>query len=157
MLVNSYHRTYGLDTIITRCVNNYGPRQHTEKLIPKVISNAKYDVQVPVYGTGDNVREWIHVLDHCAAIHTAAISGESGQIYNIGSGCEISNIELVRGILQRMDKPERLIEFVEDRKGHDFRYAIDSSKIRNLDWAPSIDSLDKFMTDGLDDTIAWFD
>jgi dTDP-glucose 4,6-dehydratase len=156
MLVNSYNRTYGLHTVTTRCVNNYGPRQHREKLVPKVISNALNDEPIPVYGTGDNIREWIHVLDHCTGIYTAYTQGSPGETYNIGSGVEMNNIDLVKAIIKKTGSSEELIEFVTDRKGHDFRYAIDSSKLRKLGWSPSYDSRDMFLNDGLEETINWY-
>jgi|10_taG_2_1085330.scaffolds.fasta_scaffold00094_53 dTDP-glucose 4,6-dehydratase len=156
MLVNSYNRTYGVHTITTRCVNNYGPRQHREKLVPKVISNALNDIPIPVYGLGENIREWIHVMDHCSGIYTAYTQGSSGETYNIGSGVEMTNIDLVKAILKKTGKPEDLIEFVTDRQGHDFRYAIDSTKIRNLGWTPSYDTFNLFLDEGLEETINWY-
>ena len=132
LLVRSYHKTYGLNVVTTRCCNNYGPRQDTEKLLPKVISNALNDVSIPVYGKGDNVREWIFVEDHCKAILDVFHKGVTGEIYNIGSGYEISNLDLVKKVLQSVDKPFNLIKFVTDRPGHDFRYSIDSNKLKSL-------------------------
>ena len=157
MLVNAYHRTYDINTIVTRCCNNYGPRQHREKLIPTVISNALNDVPIPVYGKGTNIREWINVYDHCTAIKTVFDCGESGEVYNLGSGVEITNIDLVKRILKIMNKPASLIKFVNDRPGHDFRYAIDNSKFRSLpdnNWQLKY-SADKF-NEGLEETVSWY-
>jgi dTDP-glucose 4,6-dehydratase len=131
LIVKSYNDTYGLDTIITRCSNNYGPKQHYEKLIPKTITNILNGKSVPVYGTGKNVREWIHVVDHVEAIWTLYKEGISGNVYNIGSGEEMTNLDVITTICNHMNvSPESTINFVEDRKGHDFRYAIDSTKIK---------------------------
>ncbi len=137
MLIHAYHRTYGLDTIITRCTNNFGPYQFPEKLIPKTIIRAKLGLKIPLYGKGKNVRDWIYVEDHCEAIETVLNKGKAGEIYNISSGNELENIEVVSTILKLMNKPTTLIEYVEDRPGHDLRYSLDSSKIRNqLGWRP---------------------
>ncbi len=135
--VNAYNHTYGLDTIITRCSNNYGPCQYPEKLIPLVIKLATKNSPIPVYGDGTNVRDWIHVYDHCRGIWDALRRGISGEIFNFGGNCELSNLVLVKRILEIMDKSSSLINFVTDRKGHDFRYAIDSSKAKKvLGWEP---------------------
>jgi len=140
LLVNSYLKTYKLDTCITRCCNNYGERQNREKLLPKVIINALADHDIPVYGQGDNVREWIYVKDHCEAIVKVMLEGLPGNIYNIGTANTISNICLVKKVLSILKKDESLISFVEDRKGHDFKYFIDSNKIKQtLSWSPSTD------------------
>lgn len=143
MLVRSYHKTYGLDTVITNCSNNFGPRQHSEKLIPTVIRNALAGNPIPIYGMGTNVRDWLYVSDHCSALDKVFQAGKSGEVYNIGTHNELNNIELVRRLCQVMDelmpthKPyEQLIQFVADRPGHDYRYAIDPSKIQNLGWQP---------------------
>ena len=137
MLVLAYVRTYGLKAMITRCTNNYGPYQFPEKLIPKAIIRASMNMKIPVYGTGKNVRDWIYVKDHCEAISLVLGKGEKGEIYNISSGEEKTNFEVVREILGIMDKNEDdLIEFVEDRPGHDIRYSLDSSKIRELGGVP---------------------
>jgi len=149
--VRAYHKTHGLNTIVTNCCNNYGPRQHKEKLIPTVISNALQDLPIPVYGNGGNIREWIYVDDHCDALIKLADHGSAGESYCIGSGREISNLELVKKILSIMDKPESLIRFVEDRKGHDYRYALDSTKMHHEFWMPKT----KFET-GLRKTLAWY-
>ncbi|MBE9594799.1 MAG: GDP-mannose 4,6-dehydratase, partial [Proteobacteria bacterium] len=128
-------RTYGLNAVITRCTNNYGPYQFPEKLIPKAIIRAKMDMSIPIYGTGKNVRDWIFVKDHCEAINLVLNKGERGEIYNVSSGEEKTNLEVVNGILDIMGKRD-LIEFVEDRPGHDIRYSLDSSKIKKLGWKP---------------------
>ena len=129
LLTLAYRRTYGLPITISRCSNNYGPYQNPEKLIPKTIMLAEANQPIPIYGTGENIRDWIHVKDHCRAIDAIIHQGKDGEIYNVGGDNEISNINLVRKILRTMNKPESLIIFVEDRKGHDRRYAIDSSKL----------------------------
>lgn len=131
LLVLSYHRTYGLDVTISRCSNNFGQYQNEEKLIPKTIKLASEDKPIPIYGNGLNIRDWIYVKDHCRAVDTIMRNGKNGEIYNIGNNTEISNIELVKLILSIMNKPDSLITFTEDRKGHDLRYAIDNSKIIN--------------------------
>jgi len=152
LMVRSFNKTYGLDTVITRCSNNYGPYQFPEKLIPLMITNALEDKDLPVYGDGMNVRDWIYVLDHCRAIWTVLDKGASGEIYNIGGGSEIENINLVKMILQILDKPESHIKFVKDRPGHDRRYAIDCAKIeRQLGWKP----LTSF-EEGLEKTVRWY-
>jgi len=150
MLVLSYVRTYGLNATITRCTNNYGPFQFPEKLIPKTIIRAKMDMKVPVYGAGKNVRDWIHVKDHCKALALVIDKGASGEIYNISSGEEETNLAVVRNILGIIGKPD-LIEFVEDRPGHDVRYSLDSSKIRGLGWKP-VQSLEE----GIKQTVEWY-
>ena len=121
MLVNSYHITYGCDTLITRCTNNYGPRQFPEKLIPKIILLAEKNKKIPVYGNGQNLRDWLHVNDHCNAINLVLEHGKSGESYNISSNNEVDNMTIIKKILSIMNKSESLIEFVEDRPGHDFR------------------------------------
>ena len=152
LLAMAYHRTYGLNVTISRCSNNYGPCQHTEKLIPLMITNALADKPLPVYGSGENVRDWIHVSDHCSAVDLIIHSGRNGEIYNIGGSCEMRNIDIVRLICRELGKPETLISHVADRKGHDLRYAIDSSKLRSeLGWYPKI----KF-ADGIRDTIEYY-
>ena len=135
LLVNSFVKTYDLDCVITRCTNNYGPRQFYEKLIPKSIFLANQDKKIPIYGKGKNIRDWIFVDDHCDAVYNVLMNGESGQSYNISANNEIDNISLVKKILEIMDKPSDLINFVEDRPGHDLRYSLDSTKISNsLGW-----------------------
>lgn len=150
--VRSFYHTYGVPTLITRCSNNYGPRQFTEKLIPLMISNVLDGKSLPIYGDGLNVRDWIHVDDHCSAVWEVYERGKIGEVYNIGSDNEWSNGELVRKILSMMDKWSAKIEYVNDRLGHDRRYAINSSKIhKELGWYPKIS-----FEDGLKSTIEWY-
>jgi dTDP-glucose 4,6-dehydratase len=152
LLVMAYHRTYGLPVTISRCSNNYGPYQFPEKLIPLMIANALADKPLPVYGTGENVRDWLYVEDHCRAIDMILQNGRDGEVYNIGGHNERSNLEVVKTILHQLGKPESLITFVGDRKGHDLRYAIDPSKIHaELGWLPET----KF-DDGIRQTIDWY-
>ena len=152
LLVESYYKTFKLNTSITRCCNNYGPYQHKEKLLPKTILNALNNHSVPVYGKGENMREWIYVVDHCEAILKVYRKGKAGQTYNIGTGVLYKNIDLVRSVLELLERKEDLIEFVEDRKGHDFIYAIDCSKTANeIGWQASID-----FAEGLRRTIEWY-
>ncbi len=152
LLVNAYYKTFGLPTNITRCSNNYGPYQFPEKLIPLMINNALSNKKLPVYGKGINVRDWICVTDHCAAILKVLLNGRIGKTYNIGGNSEIANIDLVKKLLKQLDKPESLITFVKDRPGHDLRYAINNDKItRELNWKPMI-SFNK----GLELTIQWY-
>jgi dTDP-glucose 4,6-dehydratase len=150
MLVLAYVRTYGLNAVITRCTNNYGSYQSPEKLIPKAIIRAVMDKKIPIYGTGKNVRDWIYVSDHCEAINLVLEEGEKGGIYNIASGEEKSNLELVSTILELMGKKD-LLEFVEDRPGHDVRYSLDSSRIRMLGWKPR-----RKFDDGIKETVDWY-
>jgi dTDP-glucose 4,6-dehydratase len=148
----AYHHTYGLDTVITRCSNNYGPYQFPEKLIPLMILNARDHKPLPVYGDGLYVRDWIHVVDHCRGVLAAALRGRSGEVYNFGARNEAPNLLIVRQILRHLDRPESLIRHVKDRPGHDRRYAIDPSKAeKELNWYPRVD----FAT-GLADTIQWY-
>ena len=152
LLCRSYYHTYEMDISITRCSNNYGPYQFPEKLIPLMINNARQNKPVPVYGDGLNVRDWIHVKDHCAAIYAVLEHGRGGEVYNIGADNERKNIDVVKKILAIMKKPESLIAYVKDRPGHDRRYAIDSTKIKTeLGWKPEI-SFDA----GLLDTVNWY-
>jgi dTDP-glucose 4,6-dehydratase len=152
LLVQSYVHTFGLPAVITRCSNNYGPYQFPEKLLPLFITNLQRDEPVPVYGDGLNVRDWIHVRDHCTAVERVWRAGTPGEVYNIGGRCERTNLELTHLLLEVMGKPTSLIRFVKDRPGHDRRYAIDCSKIeRVLGWRPSV-SFD----DGLRDTVRWY-
>ncbi len=152
LLARSYYRTHGLDVRVTRCSNNYGPNQFPEKLIPLFITNLMEDKKVPVYGEGKNVRDWLHVDDHCRGIHLALTKGEAGNIYNIGGGTEITNIELTRELLRLMDKDESYLEFVEDRLGHDFRYSVNHEKIsRDLGYAPKV-----AFSEGLAATLNWY-
>ena len=152
LLVRAYHKTFGLNVVTTRCCNNYGPHQHTEKLLPKVISNALNDLPIPVYGKGDQVREWIFVEDHCRAIWEIYNNGDNGQIYNIGSGIEVANLDLVKQVLSKLNKPFKLIKFVKDRPGHDFRYSIDSSYFKQL--VPHFKF--KNFDEGVEQTIKWY-
>ena len=152
LLALAAHRTFGQDVVITRCSNNYGPCQFPEKLIPLMISKAMADEALPVYGDGGNVRDWIHVVDHCHGILAALKKGATGAIYNLGADCERTNLEIVHGILEILGKPESLISFVNDRPGHDWRYAIDSAKARDeLDWEPSLG-----FDSGLRETVSWY-
>jgi len=150
--VRAYYHTYGVPTLTTHCSNNYGPYQFPEKLIPLMIFKALRDEKLPVYGDGKNVRDWIHVLDHCKAIDTVINKGKIGEIYNIGGNTEKQNIEIVGLILDKLNKSKDLIQFVKDRPGHDKRYAIDIGKIKNeLGWTPEYD-----FEKGLEDTIKWY-
>jgi dTDP-glucose 4,6-dehydratase len=138
LLVRSYHTTHDVPVLVTRSSNNYGPYQHPEKLIPKFIQRARNGESLPVYGDGSNVREWIYVTDNCRAIDTVLRDGDVGEIYNIGSDIELQNIEVTRRILGALGASDDLIEFVEDRAGHDQRYALDTAKIRSLGWEPKV-------------------
>ena len=150
--VRAYNKTYGLDTIITRCSNNYGPYQFPEKLIPLMINNCKNNEPLPIYGDGLNVRDWIHVLDHCKGIWSSLLKGRKGEIYNFGGGCELTNIEIVRKVVKLLDCDESLITFVEDRQGHDFRYAIDFNKAKKeLAWRPLT-----MFDEGISETVNWY-
>lgn len=152
LLVRAYYETYGLPAVITRCSNNYGPYQFPEKLIPLMIIRALRDEPLPVYGDGRNVRDWLHVEDHCAAVDLVIRQGRIGEVYNIGGHNEQRNIDIVKRILQMLGKPESLIRFVEDRLGHDYRYAIDPTKLTTeLGWKP------KYTFDtGLSATVEWY-
>lgn len=152
MLCRAYFHTYNFPVVITRCSNNYGPFQHPEKLIPLFINNIMADKQVPVYGDGLNVRDWLHVEDHCRAIDLAFHKGTAGEVYNIGGNNERKNIEITKLVLRELNKPETLIKYVQDRLGHDRRYAIDSTKIQTeLGWTP----VHTFET-GIRSTIEWY-
>ncbi len=152
LIALAYNHTYGLPVVVTRCSNNYGPYQFPEKLIPLFINNALKDRPVPLYGDGLNVRDWIHVVDHCRAVDMVMRSGRPGEVYNIGADCEKKNIEITRAILEALGKPETLISYVKDRLGHDRRYAIDSAKVRSeLGWTPEYG-----FEQGLSDTIRWY-
>jgi len=152
LLALAYHRTYGLPVTISRCSNNYGPFQFPEKLIPLMIYNATQNKPLPVYGEGLNVRDWLYVEDHCRGILAVLEKGSVGEIYNLGGHNEKANIEIVRIILKELGKPESLINYVTDRKGHDLRYAIDPSKAkRELGWTPTT-----MFADGIKQTIAWY-
>ncbi len=152
LLVGAYHRTFGLKTTISRCSNNYGPYQFPEKLIPVVISKALRNEKIPVYGTGENVRDWIHVIDHNIGVDLIVRNGKVGEVYNLGGHSERTNLTIVKTILKQLGKSEDLIEFVADRKGHDLRYAIDSTKAeKELGW-------DRTYTfeEGIKETIDWY-
>lgn len=152
LLVQAYHRTYGLPISISRCSNNYGPYQFPEKLIPLMIANALAEKPLPVYGEGLNVRDWLYVDDHCSAIDKIIHDGKVGEVYNVGGHNEMKNIDIVKLICKELGKDESLITYVKDRKGHDMRYAIDPSKIhKDLDWLPET----KF-EDGIKKTIKWY-
>ena len=151
LLVLSYYKTYGLPITISRCSNNYGTHQYPEKLIPLMIQRALQDTPLPVYGDGLNVRDWIHVIDHCRAIDCILHKGRVGEVYNVGAREEISNIDLVKRILDILDKPYELITYVEDRLGHDRRYAIDSSKLESLGW-----KREYTMEDTLTGIVEWY-
>ncbi len=152
LFVMAYHRTFGIPVTISRCSNNYGPYQFPEKLIPLIISRALADEELPVYGTGENVRDWLHVSDHCVAIDLILEKGRVGEVYNIGGHNERTNLEVVKTILKALGKPESLIKFVKDRPGHDRRYAIDPTKIETeLGWEP------QYVFDtGMKQTIQWY-
>lgn len=152
LFVQAYYRTYGLPVTISRCSNNYGPYHFPEKLIPLMISRALADEKLPVYGNGENVRDWLHVEDHCQAIDLIVRNGRVGEVYNVGGHNERTNLEVVKTILKALDKPESLIEYVTDRPGHDMRYAIDPTKLETeLGWKPKYN----FET-GIQQTIEWY-
>jgi dTDP-glucose 4,6-dehydratase len=151
LLVRAYHETFGLPVNITRCSNNYGPYHFPEKLIPLTISRAIENQKIPVYGNGGNVRDWLHVLDHCSALDLVLHEGEIGEVYNIGGHNEKTNLEVVKTIINSLGKSETLIEFVKDRLGHDKRYAIDPTKLEELGWKPQF----SFDT-GIEQTIDWY-
>jgi dTDP-glucose 4,6-dehydratase len=152
LLVRAAHHTFGMDVVITRCSNNYGPYQFPEKLIPLFISNALADIPVPVYGDGRQVRDWIHVLDHCRGVDAALRKGQAGEVYNLGGKSERYNIDVTRAILSLCGKTDSLIKYVTDRPGHDRRYAIDCRKAEaELGWSPTVS-----FEQGLADTVAWY-
>jgi dTDP-glucose 4,6-dehydratase len=152
LLVMAYQHTFGLHAVVTRCSNNYGPYQFPEKLIPLFVTRLLNDEKVPVYGDGQQVRDWIHVRDHCRGIEAAWRKGASGEVYNFGGKCELTNLSLTKSLLAALGKPEALIEYVKDRPGHDRRYAIDCAKAeRELGWAPQ-----ETFAAGLRETIAWY-
>ena len=152
LICRSYFKTHGMDIRVTRCSNNYGRNQYPEKVIPLFVTNLIENKKVPVYGTGLNVRDWLHVDDHCRGIHLALTKGKAGDIYNIGGGTELNNLELTLKILDIMGKGQEAIEYVEDRKGHDLRYSVDITKISNeLGFAPQVD-----WEVGLKETINWY-
>lgn len=152
LLVMAYHRTFKLPCTISRCSNNYGPYHFPEKLIPLMISRALNDEKLPVYGEGKNVRDWLYVEDHCRAIDMIVRDGRDGEVYNVGGHEEKANIDIVKLILKKLNKPESLIEFVKDRPGHDLRYAMNPAKLeKELGWKPSVT-----FEEGIDKTIAWY-
>ncbi len=152
VLAMSYYKTYNMPVVITRCSNNYGPYQFPEKLIPLIITNALNDIELPVYGDGLNIRDWIHVQDHCEAIDVVLHKGKEGNVYNIGGENERTNMEIVKLILKILGKPETLIKYVKDRPGHDRRYAIDSSQNkRELGFTPKTD-----FAQGMEETVQWY-
>lgn len=152
LAVRAYYHTYGFPSIITRCSNNYGPRQYPEKLIPRIITNALQDMPIPVYGDGGQIRDWLHVNDHCRAIDLVLRSGQPGEVYNIGSNNESTNLEMIQRILNVLNKPHSFIQFIEDRLGHDRRYAINAEKIRRkLGWSSEIP-----LNQGIQNTIEWY-
>jgi len=151
LLVGAYHATYGLPTLLTRASNNFGPYQYPEKIIPLFITNAIDDEPLPLYGDGQQIRDWLYVDDHCDALEMVLSRAEPGGIYNVGGGNELTNLELTRTILERLDKPMTLVRRVEDRPGHDRRYSVDCSKLRGLGWRPA-----HSFTDALEETIDWY-
>ncbi|MFU8692084.1 dTDP-glucose 4,6-dehydratase [Rossellomorea sp. FS2] len=151
LLVRAYHETFGLPVNITRCSNNYGPYHFPEKLIPLTISRALNDQRVPVYGNGQNIRDWLHVLDHCKAIDLVMHKGNDGEVYNVGGHNEKTNLEVVKTIINALGKSTDLIEYVEDRLGHDKRYAIDPTKLEKLGWVPEYS-----FNSGISQTIEWY-
>ena len=151
LLAQSYHITHDLPVIITRCTNNFGPYQYPEKLIPLFVTNLVDNKKVPIYGTGQNVRDWIHVLDHCKAVDFVLHNGSIGEIYNIGSGAEKTNLEITQKLLEILCKNDSMIKYVEDRPGHDLRYSLDFSKLMEMGWAPEYD-----FNDGLKETAKWY-
>ena len=150
-LAYSYFATYDVPVIITRASNNYGPYQFPEKLIPLFVTNLLNDIPVPLYGDGGNVRDWLHVLDHCRAVDFVIARGASGEVYNVGGGNEVKNLDLTHRILQLLDKPASLIRPVQDRQGHDRRYALDTGKLRRLGWTPAAS-----FESGLAETVDWY-
>lgn len=152
LICRSYYKTHNMDIRVTRCSNNYGRNQYPEKIIPLFVTNLIDRKKVPLYGSGLNVRDWLHVDDHCQGIHLALTKGKAGEIYNIGGGIELNNLELTNQILEIMGKGQELIEHVEDRKGHDFRYSVDTTKISNeLGYVPKVD-----WETGLKQTLNWY-
>ncbi len=150
-MCRAYQVTYGVPVVITRGSNNFGPYQYPEKVIPLFITNAVDDEPLPLYGDGLNVRDWLYVLDHCEAIDLMLHEGQDGEIYNVGGGKELTNLQLTETILDLMGKPKSLIQFVEDRPGHDRRYSLDCTKIRDLGWQPSHD-----FEQALEATVHWY-
>lgn len=151
LLVNAYFVTYRLEVTVTRSTNNYGPNQHPEKLVPKLITNALMRKPLPIYGSGENVRDWIFVEDNCIAIHTVLEKGGSGEVYNVAGGQEKKNLDIAREILRRLSLPETMITLIEDRPGHDFRYSLNCEKTHRLGWKPQV-----AFEEGLQKTIDWY-
>jgi dTDP-glucose 4,6-dehydratase len=151
LIALSYHSTYGTDVLVTRCTNNYGPYQFPEKVIPLFVTNLIEGRKVPLYGSGANQRDWLHVEDHCAALGLLLHRGAPGDVYNIGAGAQLSNLDLTRKILDAFGRDDSWIDWVSDRPGHDFRYAVDSSKVRSLGWAPEQDFDERLI-----ETIDWY-
>jgi dTDP-glucose 4,6-dehydratase len=151
LLANAYYVTYGLHVTVTRSTNNYGPNQHPEKFIPRLITNALSGRTLPIYGTGNNVRDWIFVEDNCSAIHIVLEKGTGGQVYNVAGGIEKRNIDIAKELLRRLSLPETMIEFIEVRPGHDFRYSLNWEKIHELGWNPQVT-----LEEGLQKTIEWY-
>jgi dTDP-glucose 4,6-dehydratase len=152
LFAQAFHRTYNLDVVVARCTNNYGPYQHPEKFIPKIIIRAALNLPIPIYGAGSNVRDWIYVYDFCEALDTLLTKGRTGEIHNISANNELENLDVAKTILKMMNKPEDLIAFVEDRPGHDIRYSLDSSKIRTeLGWTAKHN-----FQEGLEQTVDWY-
>jgi dTDP-glucose 4,6-dehydratase len=151
LIALSYRITFDYPVIVTRCTNNYGPYQFPEKVVPLFVTNLLDGLEVPLYGTGSNERDWLYVGDHCSALHLLVDAGTPGEIYNIGANAQMTNIDLTLRILEIMGKDESSIDYVEDRKGHDLRYAVDSSKIRSLGWEPAHP-----FDERLADTVAWY-
>jgi dTDP-glucose 4,6-dehydratase len=151
LLALAYHTTHGLPVMITRGSNTYGPRQYPEKVIPLFVTNAIDQAPLPLYGDGLQVRDWLHVDDHCAAVEAVLDRGEPGEVYNAGGTTSLTNLELTRRLLQLLDRPESLIRHVADRPGHDRRYALDSSKLSALGWRPSVE-----LDEGLEATVRWY-
>jgi dTDP-glucose 4,6-dehydratase len=153
LLARSYNRTYGLDVVITRCSNNYGPNQFPEKLIPLFVTNCILGLKLPVYGSGENIRDWLHVSDHCQGILRALENGRSGEVYNIGGGTELSNIQITNIILEYFNLTKSSIEYVPDRLGHDMRYSVDCTKaINEIGYTPKVD-----FVSGISETIRWYE
>lgn len=150
-LAYSYWATYGVPVVITRASNNYGPFQFPEKAIPLFITNALDNIPVPLYGAGLNIRDWLHVMDHCRGIDLVIERGQPGEVYNIGGGNEVRNVDLTHMLLRLAERPESLIKSVQDRKGHDQRYSLDTGKLRGLGWTPQVQ-----FEDGLKDTVRWY-
>jgi len=151
LLVNAYHVTYGLNVTVTRSTNNYGPFQYPEKLIPRLITNALRGKPLPIYGSGENVRDWIFVEDNCRAIQVVLENGDRGQVYNVGAANQRKNLEIAREILSRLSLPDSMVKFVADRPGHDFRYSLDCMKIHRLGWKPEVS-----FEMGIQKTIDWY-